>query len=106
MINITVYRDEKNFIYKMTIEGHADFAQRGQDIVCAGISSLSQSVLLALINHLKYDVDYKVDDGYLFFEMKSKTTEISEAVMAVPYYGFLEIAKKYPEYVNLSNIRR
>ena len=41
MINITINRNEIGMIQSFTMSGHADFANHGQDIVCAGVSAVS-----------------------------------------------------------------
>ncbi len=41
MINITINRTESGKILSFELSGHAFFAQRGKDIVCAGVSAVS-----------------------------------------------------------------
>lgn len=41
MINIRIKRDEQRRIIAFTVEGHALFAEEGNDIVCAGVSAVS-----------------------------------------------------------------
>ncbi|MEW8985500.1 MAG: ribosomal-processing cysteine protease Prp [Bacillus sp. (in: firmicutes)] len=41
MINITINRTESGFIRSFTMDGHANFARHGDDIVCAGASAVS-----------------------------------------------------------------
>ena len=46
MINITV--KEENGHINIDVNGHANYAPHGQDIVCAGVSAIVQTTLLGL----------------------------------------------------------
>lgn len=106
MVKISVMRQDDNKIIGLSVEGHAGAGVYGEDIVCAGISALAQSVILGLAKHLQRDIDYAVKPGYLSVELKDKPDELSEAVFAVAILGFTEIEKSNPKNVSLSDIRR
>ena len=40
MTHITIYRNQKNAFTGFCCDGHAGYADAGEDIVCAGISTL------------------------------------------------------------------
>src|SRR6476469_2488170 len=48
MISITINRSESESIQSFKISGHAFFADRGKDIVCAGISAVSIGAINAV----------------------------------------------------------
>ena len=48
MIEITITRTASDFIHSVEISGHAFFAKRGQDIVCAGVSAVSVGAINAV----------------------------------------------------------
>jgi uncharacterized protein len=48
MIRITINRTESGRILSFTMSGHADFAKRGKDIVCAGASAVSFGTVNAI----------------------------------------------------------
>ena len=56
MIKAEIYSNGDK-ITGFSILGHSGTAPRGHDIYCAGVSALSQSAYLALVNHLKFDGD-------------------------------------------------
>ena len=59
MITVTICKSG------FTVEGHADFKPKGEDIVCAAVSVLTQTALLGLGKYIP-DTDYTIDDtGYL-----------------------------------------
>ena len=41
MIKVTVYRDNKNDIYRFTLTGHAGYAESGSDIICSAVTALT-----------------------------------------------------------------
>lgn len=49
MIQTTIYRTESGHINSFTLSGHALFANRGDDIVCAGVSAVSFGAINAVI---------------------------------------------------------
>lgn len=49
MIKITVNRTESGTIQSFTMSGHADFAKRGKDLVCAGASAVSFGAVNSVI---------------------------------------------------------
>ena len=49
MIRMTIKRTKAGFIHSFTLEGHADFANRGEDIVCAGASAVSFGAVNSVI---------------------------------------------------------
>ncbi len=78
MINITIQRDGSHEIQSMELRGHAGFAEYGQDIVCAAVSSLSIHTVNTLIGLAHIELDVEVDDvegGYLRIQLPDTLTE-------------------------------
>ncbi|CAG9607946.1 ribosomal-processing cysteine protease Prp [Pseudoneobacillus rhizosphaerae] len=48
MIQVTIYRLESGLIQAFTLSGHADYAKRGRDLVCAGVSAVSFGTVNAI----------------------------------------------------------
>ncbi|MFC4320939.1 ribosomal-processing cysteine protease Prp [Litchfieldia salsa] len=48
MIKVTIIRSPQGLIESFTMSGHANFAKRGQDIVCAGASAVSFGTVNAI----------------------------------------------------------
>ncbi len=66
MITITLYNKA------ITCSGHAEFAQSGTDIYCAGVSA----VIMSAMNWFKpRDLEYQVEDGFL----QMKLVNLSES---------------------------
>ncbi|TCO79019.1 ribosomal-processing cysteine protease Prp [Marinisporobacter balticus] len=79
MIKIHIYRDHHKNIAEYLVEGHAYAAEPGSDIVCASISVLAQTTLLALYELLSIDVIYEIKDGRLYCKLpEALSTDIRE----------------------------
>jgi uncharacterized protein len=49
MITVTISRSSEGLIESFTMNGHANFAKHGQDIVCAGASAVSFGTVNAIV---------------------------------------------------------
>ena len=66
MIDITINRRESGRIQSFSISGHAFFAEKGNDIVCAGVSAVSIGTINAV--HALTGITPKIEqkkDGFL-----------------------------------------
>lgn len=93
MINIIV---SKNHI---EIKGHANYAKSGNDIVCAAVSGLAESVIKSLQGFEKNEV--KVKDGEITIDIKHKISKEDQIRLEVLIQGLKMIAKKYDKYVKI-----
>lgn len=106
MISIKVAVNEGKAICGVTVSGHANLAPKGQDIVCAGVSSLVQTAALGVKRHLRRKIILEVSEGYLCLELKDVPDELTEAVLQTMVIGLKEIAKIYPDSVQIVEHRR
>ena len=62
---VTFVRRSDGALVGYRATGHTGYAEAGEDIVCAGVSALTQSTLNGLLNVLKAPVGHKVDEPLL-----------------------------------------
>ncbi|MFO7245429.1 MAG: ribosomal-processing cysteine protease Prp [Thermaerobacter sp.] len=62
MIEAVFVRGAAGNIVEFSLSGHAGFAERGRDVVCAAVSALAQAALIGLEEVLRIDVEAEVDD--------------------------------------------
>ncbi len=86
------------------ILGHSGTAPRGQDIYCAGVSSLSQSAYLALVKHLKRQVRFEQASGDFKVILDDEPDELTEAVFQTMLLGLIEIEKLRPDALQVSRV--
>lgn len=58
---ITVIRSD----HGLTVDGHAGFAETGNDIICAAVSALAQGLIHALSDLTEDEISYNVRDGHI-----------------------------------------
>ena len=106
MIEIKIFscQDEKITGFKVT--GHSGTAVRGEDVVCAGVSSLTQTALLGLGEYLHRDLDYSVASGKLSMKLGCAPDSLTEAILQTMLLGLIEIEKLSPKAVRISRQRR
>ena len=63
MIRITIYRTESGKFKSFEMNGHALFADRGKDIVCAGVSAVSVGAINAVheLTGVTPDLEHRAD---------------------------------------------
>lgn len=97
MITATIGRN------KVIINGHANYAPNGYDIVCSGVSALVGGVL-ATLEANEFDYNTSRSEGHIeisFDEIyiNSPCSYIKEVL----YYGLLNIEQQYPDYLRVVN---
>ena len=96
MINAEIYTQEDGKITGFSIEGHANTAPHGQDIYCAGVSTVTQAAYICVVKHLQRDIEGDSASGKLFLELKTPPDDLTEAVFQTMLIGLLEIEKLAP----------
>lgn len=65
MIKVTINYHNNN-VNELIVQGHSNFAPKGSDIVCAGVSAIVIGGLNAIDSLVKnHNIDYEVKDGYV-----------------------------------------
>lgn len=98
MIEIKFISDDKAF--DLFVKGHADFAEKGKDIVCAAVSILVQTLADCLDEMSSYyDVD-RGDDGMItHIGAAGKNAAI---LGETTLHGLQLVANAYPDFVSIT----
>lgn len=96
-----IYEPEK---YTVTLIGHADYDERGKDIVCAGITALTEAMLQRVkgrrIFQPAYGVHRKKAIVHVHLTPRTKyAAEMAREMLSTVCAGYREIARLYPDYV-------
>ena len=106
MIRIDIMRNAAGDIAGFRMNGHADTAPKGQDIGCAGGSSLAPTALLGLGHYAKKEFALDMVSGYLTMDLKYEPDAITQAILETMTLGLKEISANYPNSVRLTEHRR
>ena len=76
MTKVTIEK-RKGSIVKVTCDGHTNYGEKGEDIVCAALSSIVQTAVLGLFKVAEVNVEMQRNDdaGYLMFALPKTITE-------------------------------
>lgn len=102
MIKVRIYKNSMNCTEKVIVSGHANYAQHGEDIVCAAVSVLAQTILIGLVEVLKQNVEYEISEGYLEFNLENKNNNDSiNALLDTFELGIENLLQDYGSYLKL-----
>ena len=102
-----IIRKKNNRIYEVECDGHTNYGERGEDIVCASLSSIVQTSALGLLMVAMVELDMKRDDeaGYLKFTLPEKMTEKqeiqSQAIVDTMLCGISDLYETFSDYIEL-----
>ena len=94
MIAVSVRKD------RITVSGHAGFAEAGKDIGCAGVTALIQTLIKAASNLTEDKIDYEISPGRADIHFGC----LSEAGMLLVdafFIGICLIADEFPDHVRI-----
>jgi uncharacterized protein YsxB (DUF464 family) len=85
----------------ITINGHANYAERGKDIVCAGVSTLVQTLIQSVEELTTDKIQYDMKPGEVHIKFWC-LSDPSRALVDAFFIGVKLIAENYPNNVKLS----
>ncbi|MFC0297043.1 ribosomal-processing cysteine protease Prp [Geobacillus jurassicus] len=110
MIHVTIEREADGRIRAFTMEGHAHFAKRGQDIVCAGASAVSFGTINAIeaLVGVSPRVSLGEDGGYLRCELpkleEAAAAEKVQLLLEAMIVSLQTIERDYGKFIRVTSI--
>jgi uncharacterized protein YsxB (DUF464 family) len=106
MVNIEVFRDISGNVKGLRISGHAGYADSGQDIVCAGVSALAETAVLALRELAGIKPNVKKKQGLLLLKLPEESIpenvlEVSEIILDTICLGLQDMSRSYPTFIRM-----
>lgn len=95
MIKISHYSN------RITLIGHANYAPIGQDIVCAGVSSLVQTLIQSIEEMTTDKIEYVMKPGTVHIKY-GNLSEQAQLLIDSFFIGIRLIADEYPDHVRLT----
>lgn|SRR5690606_810742 len=108
MIHVTVFRSSDRRIRRVVVEGHAGYADPGEDIVCAAVSGITLGLvnsterLLGVRVHQSTDREGKVDCR-VPEAVSPELTDRIQLLMEAMVTSLAMVAEEYPDFVRLSD---
>nr|DAZ09396.1 MAG TPA: YsxB-like protein [Caudoviricetes sp.] len=85
---------------RIEISGHAGYAEYGKDIVCAGVTALTQTLIQSIENLTDDEIEYRISPGKVEVEY-GNLSEKSKTLVDSFFVGICLIAEEFPEYVKV-----
>jgi uncharacterized protein YsxB (DUF464 family) len=100
MIKIRIKPHPSGGYKSMEISGHAEYAEYGKDIVCAGVSALVETAVLGLENVVGIKPLVNKKQGFFILKLPDSMTEEESKnaaiILETIFLGLEDIAKSYP----------
>lgn len=94
MIAVSVRKD------KIQISGHANYAEEGKDIVCAGVTALTQTLVKSIEDLTEDKIEYDISPGRADIKYRNLSGKAKTLVDSF-FIGICMIADEFPEYVRI-----
>ena len=94
-------------IVKIACDGHTDYGEEGEDIVCAALSSVVQTAVLGLMQVARLNVKYKVSakEGLLELTLPERMTDVernnADMILETMFLGIADLSTEYGKYIKL-----
>lgn len=103
MIKVEVLK-EVSQVKRVTVDGHADFAEHGMDIVCAGVSAVVFGMINsidALDDNVQFDISANENEtGHLTYR-SLKSTDKEQLLLQAMLLSLKTIEENYSEYITI-----
>lgn len=84
----------------VTVSGHAGFAGVGKDIICAGVTSLTQTLIKSLNDLTENEIEYEMSSGRADIKYRD-LSEAGKLLVDSFFIGICLIASEFPDYVRI-----
>lgn len=85
---------------RIEISGHAGYAEPGKDIVCAGVTALTQTLIQSIEDLTDDEMEYRISPGRVDIN-HGNLSEKSKTLVDSFFIGIRMIADEFSEYVRI-----
>lgn len=109
MVDVKIFKADEKIVCVECI-GHSGYAEAGEDIVCAGVSSIVQTAVLGLFSVAKVNAGYETDEkkGYLKVslsnDISSEAMHDAQVILKTMLCGISDLRESYSDFINLEVI--
>lgn len=94
MIAVSVRKDG------IKISGHANYAEAGKDIVCAGVTTLTQTLIMSMVDLTRDEIECEISPGRTDIHYGNLSEE-GKLLVDSFFIGVCQITNEFPEYVRI-----
>ena len=100
-------------VFRIDMQGHSGYADNGEDIVCAAITSAVRYAEVMLNDILDYNILFRADPdtaSISFTRTDSFTADMEAIACDTVFEGFVryinQLATEYPDYLNVMEVQQ
>lgn len=82
------------------IEGHAGYAEAGKDIVCAGVTVLTENLIESIEGLTADKIQYEISPGKVDIHCKD-LSGVGKLLVDSFFLGICSIEQDFPEYIKI-----
>ena len=94
MIAVSVRKDG------IEITGHANYAEVGKDIVCAGVTALTQTLIGSIEALTRDEIEYEISPGRADIHYRNLSEE-GKLLVDSFFIGVCQISNEFPDHVRI-----
>ncbi len=106
MIHVTIFENDRKVCVGFHTEGHAGYADTGNDIVCAAASVLIINTINAIERYTddSFTLDTEEESGRIDCRFKEKTSKDTDLLLNTMILGLSDMAQDdhYADYIDLT----
>lgn len=84
----------------LIIDGHAGYEEKGKDIVCAGVTTLTQNLVKSIEDLTEDKIEYDISPGRADIKYRN-LSEKAKTLVDSFFIGICMIVDEFPDYVKI-----
>lgn len=103
MVKCDVFR-KNHLIVGYIIDGHAGYAEAGEDIICSAVSVLAQSICNGITDVIKIEPIIEVEDGLLNVSLRRNSIEEikqCQVLLETLIINLKDLEESYKDYIKV-----
>ena len=103
MTEVNFYTAKNGEIVGFHVYGHSGFAEEGEDIVCAAVSSAVYLVMNTVTDIMHIEADVQAEDGDAVLRILSEDAAVCRDLLQGLKLHLLSLEEQYSEFINVKN---
>ncbi len=104
MIKFSTVNNTDGSIRQFTVSGHSGFAESGEDIVCAAVSSAVWMTINGIEKQNLARLSYEERDGFVDCIVEEKFSDGADVLLNSLVMFIAELAGQYKEFLKLTQV--
>lgn len=100
MVKVRVKRNH-SMVEEIQISGHAGYANAGEDLVCAGVSSIAVGMMNALDKLVNNTCLFEMESAYIKVFVVKQESEETQLLLEAFLIQLQTLQESYKEYINI-----